>query len=864
MAAAAASVVRVPGPRRPRPRLVPAQAGPEPPAAAGNPLVLGRSMRAQLLGAVRALIDDPALAGASDGARLASVVLMAKASVRDGYRTCIWAEELGRWLGVSQSQVAHTVLPELRRAGVVGSKAATNEAGHVKGLECWVVPLYRAQRAGNRQHPLALSRSELATLLRLCEALFGPGWTHRDGSVTPAGLLAGRTGRGAATDRLGLLLMVLSTNSAGWLRLCPGTVDSGRGRPAATVARLLGCSLAAGAKVLKRLEELGPVRVERRVTGSGLNGRSRVCLVPIAEARGAATAAFSDLAATASGDLETGGGTETRVNSGASGAGGHVSAGLTDLTATAQHHASHASVADVARDGAVSDGFSGEAPSGYCDRPECACPREDRAAGVTDSGRFTPVGGSGGPLRGDKLKKFATIEQAGDLTPGQEQQGLAAVAELRVVAGEGSSGQRQGRLPRPPRDLETLFGVLGVVGPLWARLERSGARHRVVQAARRELAAIADVAGPAVAEAVLADRLARRLAAQGGPTAVTDPVGWLIGRGLPRRAECADPRCDEGQRLDKGGPCETCGYLVADRRGLRRQVAEQVDTAMSDGTPQQRRVIYEQQLREAVARQLAAGQVRREQAEAVRERRRAAMEQARAAAEAAERARAAQPCAGCGKPASAGRCEACANRDAVRELIGEAALMAAASAVDLAEGAAVEAVRAHAEATIRAELDQVLADAAGQGATEDTLALLARLTAENGIAGYRERALALLTRSEAADTEARMAYEAAMRSAHRYPSRAAARQAATDAAKQARQRAARYLLDTRITALRATGHRPAPTTAGAAVDAAEADPYAAGAARVRAALRAKERTCRQTTWPQEGLADAYSDRRARR
>jgi hypothetical protein len=206
----------------------------------------------------------------------------------DGQGTSIWAAELGRWLGVSQSTVAHTVLPELRRAEVLGSKVATNSLGHATGLECWVVPMYRAQKAGDRRHPLALSRSELAVLLRLLEVLFGPGWAPKDRAPVPAGLLAGRAGRSAATDRLGLLLMALSTNSRGWLQLCAGSVDTSRWRQAATVARLLGCSPTGAAKVLKRLEGLGVVDVVRQETGSGLNGKSRVRLVAVVEAHGRA------------------------------------------------------------------------------------------------------------------------------------------------------------------------------------------------------------------------------------------------------------------------------------------------------------------------------------------------------------------------------------------------------------------------------------------------------------------------------------------------------------------------------------------------------------------------------------------------
>ncbi|MFE7918149.1 hypothetical protein [Streptomyces sp. NPDC057398] len=622
MSAVAASAAVLPRPRtkftggasRRRLRSVPAQAGPVARLELGNPLQLSKTMRARLLAAVRALVTSPALAGASDGARLASVVLTAKADVRKDFETSIWAAELGRWLGVSQSTVAHTVLPELRAAGFLGSNVATNAFGHATGLECWVIPMYRAQKAGDRRHPLALSRSELAVLLSLIEVLFGPGWAPKDKAPVPAGLLAGRTGRGAATDRLGLLLMVLTTGSAGWLQLCPGSVDTSRGRPAATVARLLGCTAAAGAKVLKRLQEHGVADVVRKETGSGLNAQSRVRLVPVAQAHGvavrearqAAKALISDLAGTASGDLESGETGETLVTTGVESAGQDGMAGSADLAATAQHHALHASVVTPGGSLTLSGGFSGEGRGGNHGLPDRACVRED-----------------GGPLRGEQQEKSPSISSE---KPGR---GRVADGPVRVVVGEGQGRQQRGRVPLPPEDLRA---VLAPVDLVWARLERQAARRLVEAAARSELGRVVGFAGRADAPQVLADRLARRLADQmrlAGP--IKDPVGWLIGVGLPQRQQCGDVRCDDRTLLDSGQDCPRCAEKQADRRDQRRAVAAAVDAAMPGASDAERRAATAKQLHQDVtarawaqvhewdqvrARQAAAAQARAEAAAA--------------------------------------------------------------------------------------------------------------------------------------------------------------------------------------------------------------------------------------------------------
>ncbi|MET8183119.1 hypothetical protein [Streptomyces sp. NPDC005336] len=67
-----------------------------------------------------------------------------------------------------------------------------------------------------------------------------------------------------------LLLLVLEARETGRVRQCGGAVDTKRGRAAATVARLLGCTASAGERVLERLEDRDLVRRVRLQTASGL------------------------------------------------------------------------------------------------------------------------------------------------------------------------------------------------------------------------------------------------------------------------------------------------------------------------------------------------------------------------------------------------------------------------------------------------------------------------------------------------------------------------------------------------------------------------------------------------------------------
>ncbi|MEU3084050.1 hypothetical protein ABZ697_27525 [Streptomyces albidoflavus] len=609
------------GAARRRLRSVPAQAGPVTQLKVGNPLQLTKTMRTRLLAAVRTLLADPGLKGADDPVRLAAVVLMAKAKVATDYSTRITATELGRWIGLKKSRVAHHVVPELHERGVLGSNETTNAAGWMTGLECWVVPMYRAQHGGDRRHALALSKVELIVLLKLIEALFAPGWTHEGGRVTPAGMLADRTGRGAATDRLGLLLMVLSSNSKGWLQLCSGSVDSERGRPAATAARLLGCSPAGGAKLLSRLQEQDVLSVDRRETKSGLSARSRVRLLPVAkahgiavrEAREAADSVFSDLAGTASGDLEAAVETVTPVVTGVQGAGEGLEAASADRADAAHLHASHASVVTPGGSLSLSGGCSGEGRGGAGRRPERAWVREDQAVNGAGGAAVSasPVAW-GGPLRGEQPEKASitarTEPDCGDLA--------ATVAPSADTAGPGT----RGRATLPPLDVR---GVLGPVRWLWAKIQRSGARTTVVRRTRAALDELAEIVGPDQAAPALTARLTRRLHNQGGEALVTDPAAWIIGRGLPQHhTGCGDARCDDGHRLDTNTDCEACTDRHADRQALRRQAAAAIDARHPHLTGAARRTAIEDHLHTEVQHAALLRQARHDRQAAERAARR--------------------------------------------------------------------------------------------------------------------------------------------------------------------------------------------------------------------------------------------------
>ncbi|WP_164992862.1 hypothetical protein [Streptomyces lydicus] len=254
--------------------------------------------------------------------------------------------------------------------------------------------------------------------------------------------------------------------------------------------------------------------------------------------------------------------------------------------------------------------------------------------------------------------------------------------------------------------------------------------------------------------------------------------------------------------MDIGTDCGLCGDLVAYRRGLRRRLAARADADLPGASVQVRRALTEQRLREAVVAEAERIEARHEQAAAQRFARQGALAQARAENRAAKWARLASSREGCGTPKSTGLCAVSGNWRVTEQQLREAALTVAATHVTMDDHLDVNAVIAHAEAGIRAEAEGACAQARAEGATDNTLALLARLSAETAVSKYRRLALATLARSDCADAEAALVYEAKMRSWRRYVTRSGARRAANAAAEQARERIAQHLLDTRLAALR--------------------------------------------------------------
>ncbi|MER6917078.1 hypothetical protein ABT354_36020 [Streptomyces sp. NPDC000594] len=807
-------------------RSVPASGKPSP-EGPEDPLRLGRRMRLRLRDAVQALLADPSIAGLKDAPKLAAVVLYAKSRApkgeKDDNQTSIWGAELGRWLGMKESTVHHKVLPVLRGTDALHTKVKSNGKGHVTGLDCLVMPLWNARKNGGAGHPLALTKAELATLLHLLEALFGPGWTPEDKEPTPPGLLAGRTGKGAATDRLGLLLMVLNTRASGWLQLVGGSVKKREGRGAATLARLLGCSPSGARKVLARLTEAGVVAREHRATSTRMRGRGRVMLLPVARAYGRTVASaeavsgpgsvFSARPDGACGDHAPAAAASALGTPGIGGTKDPGNAADRERPDGAELHADHASVVTPGGSLSLSGGFSGEGRGGGGRRPGRVCAGEDRAADGESAvtGRSSPVVAVG-PLRGEKPKESPVDERHGERAAG-------AGAGGRPKAGGWETAQRQRRLALPA-DLR-LRVALGPVWWLW-KLLNGWQQDQVEAAAKTELGQLAGLGvAPEGAPRLLADRLTDRLRETGGEALVDKPFPWLIRRGLPQRQACSHRKCDDGIRLDTRADCENCANVIHIRRSWRTWAAADVDREQPGLGDEARPQAVEARLREYAALEAEDFVWRREQAREQQARRDAARaataeqrERERQAAAAADVVRQALACQDCGRGRAAGLCEACDHRRQTETLAVEAGLLAAAGSADLSDPDSIAAAATQARTAIGdrstaawqefLQITDVTTLEADPQAAEDAYAFTVFQATQQAVGAYRETALEMLRRTQKAEAEAGRAYRSEQGRPwfRRNPTGADAVAAATKAADTARERVAEHLLAVRLEQLR--------------------------------------------------------------
>ncbi|NUK19082.1 hypothetical protein HRW21_28190 [Streptomyces lunaelactis] len=761
-------------------------------------------MRSAFLSSVRTVLDDSRLDGVCDSVRLTSVLLLAKAPVASSH-VITMSRDLGGWLGYGVSHVAHTVVPLVRASGIATCDSARDAAGWTHALDFELLPLKEA-RSQQGLNPLSLlNKRDLATLLRFCEAVLCPGWAPKDKAATPAGFLAKRRGRGAATDRLAMLLLALNARPDGSVPMAPGRLPKGYSRSEVTVARLLGCDVEVARGVLKRLLVLGGVAWDRperfgqdRLLVPAIRaayGRARAASrpadpdgtdapdsnVPEEPVAGASCAqcaedgeceglvlagdgwaqlSFEDVPFevpdSACGDQEPGSRSSPQVDTGFDGGSGE--AGCADP------HAAHPPVVALCASSTGDlDCFSGSAVLGQDSLRECAGADEDLHGRVVTE---EAPSGEADPLRGEQQK-------------------------ASPASGAGSA-VRTGTFARPVGVPEDLRVALAPVAWLWAGLGRVSTGEWLAKAVRLELVRLRSFVGDEdeVAERRLAERLKRRLDRQ-GTRPVQELAGWLIKRGLPQEAGCWSNLCDDGIRVDSGGSCPSCACRIGDQRGLRQVVAAEVAAQHPYLAQAEWRAVYEGALRSRVEYQSAVDQVRRERLAQRQVAFYAVVEEQKAQVAAEKARRAAQPCEDCGCPEAAGLCMTCTLRRDTKALVDRA--------VDIAVAVRADVDDPHSVATLTEEIGQGTwrivrqAEAAPDGSDDPGLRAWAEKDlAQQVLEQRRRRALVRLRESGPAEMEAAHVRRMALRGM--FPTDKN-RKRAEEAADQARDRVAHNLLE---------------------------------------------------------------------
>ncbi|MET7458310.1 hypothetical protein ABZT03_42080 [Streptomyces sp. NPDC005574] len=343
-----------------------------------------------------------------------------------------------------------------------------------------------------------------------------------------------------------------------------------------------------------------------------------------------------------------------------------------------------------------------------------------------------------------------------------------------------------------PRGLEQ---VLDPVRLEWARIGHAWGRTRVRVALKAELRRLAGIGGSEQAPVVLAERLERRLAAQRGER-VREPVGWLLSRGLPQRAECHASACDDQVRMDTGLVCPSCELLIGDRRALRHQVVQAVVAELPRWAPAEARAEVERRLSHEVALAAARDAVRRERAVVERARREVVWARQREELATAKAELAARACEECGVPEAGGLCLVCSQNRTARAAVEQAAQVAAAVSGPVQDLGVVAARLAACRARLEDEVGRVTGRLWGEGMPEAAVAWEARTLAEQLLRKEQARARDALLDSAKAQAEAERVF-AIERARHSGELQARA------AAEQARQRCAEFLLAQRLGQVRA-------------------------------------------------------------
>ncbi|MFE9221435.1 hypothetical protein ACFYN3_34560 [Streptomyces lavendulae] len=292
---------------------------------------------------------------------------------------------------------------------------------------------------------------------------------------------------------------------------------------------------------------------------------------------------------------------------------------------------------------------------------------------------------------------------------------------------------------------------------------------------------------------VLRERLERRrLELFGSP--VTDPVAWLLGRGLPQRASCWSVLCDDGHRMDTGLGCDSCAAVIGDRREARARMRSEVMADQVGGDPAARRAELERRLNLGVRHRAVMDLMRRERAAAERSSRLEAVERRRAELAAQRVERAGRECADCGMADAGGLCLACTAVRAVDGEVRKAVDVVVAMRADLTDPRAVRELSARVEADTMA-LANAAAEADGDGVPAAVRSFVLLSAVRSMVAQRTRWALHRLERGSLADSAAGRARSSERRRAAGDSNTADVLEAMSRAETKARSDTARMLLD---------------------------------------------------------------------